>query len=61
VLCCFLLQGLNELIQGGKPHPRQGEIFTGSLARGFIRQNWRTGWTRRTPIRRTGGRSRRHF
>ena len=28
VLCCFLLEGLNELIQGGHPHPRQPEILT---------------------------------
>jgi hypothetical protein len=27
VLCCFLLQGLNELIQAGTPHPLQADIF----------------------------------
>ncbi|MBX3201800.1 MAG: hypothetical protein KF894_26935 [Labilithrix sp.] len=27
VLCCFLLEGLNELIQLGTPHPLQTAIF----------------------------------
>ena len=27
VLCCFLLEGLNELIQAGTPHPLQAAIF----------------------------------
>jgi len=28
VLCCFLLEGLNELIQEGNPFPRQSEVLT---------------------------------
>ena len=27
ILCCFLLEGLNERIQAGDPHPLQEEIF----------------------------------
>ena len=27
VLCCFLLEGLNESIQVNAPHPLQGKIF----------------------------------
>jgi hypothetical protein len=27
VLCCFLLQGLNDAIQAGEPHPLQTAIF----------------------------------
>jgi hypothetical protein len=27
VLCCFMLEGLNERIQAGDPHPLQEQIF----------------------------------
>src|SRR3989442_12270445 len=36
VLCCFLLDGLNELIQDGHPHPRQAEILTALVDAGEV-------------------------
>jgi hypothetical protein len=36
VLCCFLLEGLNERIQTGAPHPLQEDILTTLFAAGEI-------------------------
>ena len=36
ILCCFLLEGLNELIQAGTPHPQQADIFAALFAAGEI-------------------------
>jgi hypothetical protein len=36
VLCCFLLDGLNECVQAGAPHPLQRDIFTALFDAGEI-------------------------
>jgi len=36
VLCCFLLDGLNELIQDGCPHPREAEILNALIGAGEV-------------------------
>jgi len=44
ILCCFLLEGLNERIQAGDPHPLQEEIFAELFDAGEIHATELADW-----------------
>lgn len=45
VLCCFLLEGLNDFCSGGVPHPLQTAIFCALFDAGQLHANELAYWT----------------